>query len=331
MKLEKYKLYDQKDMHDIFASDTPYHNNCGIWGGKGIIKIPNTNSDYIFLVTLGSRRGTHIFDEKITSDGILTWQSQPQHKLSQPFIQRLIHHDEKVDNIYLFYRTQKNIKFTYLGLLSYVEHDPQKEQPVYFKWRILDWNPSADFMKQHQISWHSYDDTSQEYVTAEEMADSQVTSKKHSKELDIRVRNINFELLYKRNQEIGAIGELIILEEEKKRLRDAGKEELAKKVKLLSETNNTAPYDILSYEVDKTPKYIEVKSTKGDKYSQFNISRREVEFSKQKQDAYYLYRVYGLNELTKEAKYYVKRGNILENFVLTPKAYMAEMKSAGTL
>ena len=37
------------------------------------------------------------------------------------------------------------------------------------------------------------------------------------------------------------------------------------------------------------------------------------------------------NELTKEAKYYVKRGNILENFVLTPKAYMAEMKSAGTL
>ena len=45
MKLEKYKLYDQKDMHDIFASDTPYHNNCGIWGGKGIIKIPNTNSD----------------------------------------------------------------------------------------------------------------------------------------------------------------------------------------------------------------------------------------------------------------------------------------------
>ena len=168
-------------------------------------------------------------------------------------------------------------------------------------------------------------------MTAEEMAESQVTSKKHSKELDIRVRNINFELLYKRNQEIGAIGELIILEEEKKRLRDAGKEELAKKVRLLSETNNTAPYDILSYEVDKTPKYIEVKTTKGDKYSQFNISRREVEFSKQKQDAYYLYRVYGLNELTKEAKYYVKRGNILENFVLTPKAYMAETKSAGTL
>ena len=27
-----------------------------------------------------------------------------------------------------------------MGLLAYVDHDNQREKPVYFKWQILDWN-----------------------------------------------------------------------------------------------------------------------------------------------------------------------------------------------
>lgn len=27
-----------------------------------------------------------------------------------------------------------------MGLLAYVDHDNQREKPIYFKWQILDWN-----------------------------------------------------------------------------------------------------------------------------------------------------------------------------------------------
>lgn len=39
-----------------------------------------------------------------------------------------------------FLRTdRKNPAYTYLGKLAYISHDTQREQPVHFKWQILDW------------------------------------------------------------------------------------------------------------------------------------------------------------------------------------------------
>ena len=51
-----------------------------------------------------------------------------------------INHDYLKNNIYLFLRTSDKENYTYMGLLAYVDHDNQREKPVYFKWQILDWN-----------------------------------------------------------------------------------------------------------------------------------------------------------------------------------------------
>ena len=76
--LKKYNRYSRKQIHDIFSPDTNFTPGAGYWGISGIIKVPGTERDYIFLVTYGQKQANHAFDEEINEEGILTWQSQPQ-------------------------------------------------------------------------------------------------------------------------------------------------------------------------------------------------------------------------------------------------------------
>lgn len=137
--LERYAMYSRKDVHDVFAAESNFKAGCGIWGLHGIIRIPNTK-DYIFFVTYGTKRGEHKFIEGIDENGIFSWQSQPRQNFKSPDIINFINHDEKINNIYLFKRNSiKESKYMYLGKLKYIEHDLNKENPVWFKWQILDW------------------------------------------------------------------------------------------------------------------------------------------------------------------------------------------------
>ena len=72
-----YEKYSRKDIHDIFSPDTKFTPQTGSWGLQGIIRVPGTQHDYIFLVTYGKKQSGHEFDENIDENGILTWQSQP--------------------------------------------------------------------------------------------------------------------------------------------------------------------------------------------------------------------------------------------------------------
>jgi hypothetical protein len=55
-------------------------------------------------------------------------------------VRELINHNEDVNSLYLFLRTDSGRPYTYLGRLKYLSHDTQREQPVYFKWQILEWD-----------------------------------------------------------------------------------------------------------------------------------------------------------------------------------------------
>ena len=70
--------------------------------------------DFVFFVTFGKQEGDFVFDESISDDGVLTWQSQPKQKLTTPNIQNFISHDELLNNIYIFLR---KAKITFLALL----------------------------------------------------------------------------------------------------------------------------------------------------------------------------------------------------------------------
>jgi hypothetical protein len=73
---------------------------------------------------------------------------------------------------------------------------------------------------------------------------------------------------------IGYEGELKVFELEKERLREAGRSDLEMKVVHLAAANKTPGYDIMSYNVDGTPRRIEVKSGLGKK-SIFDLTRNE--------------------------------------------------------
>ena len=105
--LKLRELYSRREIHGVFSPDTTFTPQAGTWGLHGIIKIPNRDGDFVFIVTYGQSQGDHDFDEGITSDGVLSWQSQPSQYLQNKVIHQLILHNDLTNNIYLFLRENK--------------------------------------------------------------------------------------------------------------------------------------------------------------------------------------------------------------------------------
>lgn len=318
--LVRYEKYSRKDIHDVFSPDTNFTPQTGSWGLHGIIRVPGTQHDYIFLVTYGKKQSGHEFDENIDENGILTWQSQPSQTLNESRIIDFINHDYLKNNIYLFLRTSDKEDYTYMGLLAYVDHDNQREKPVYFKWQILDWNEDNSNRLINDKKINTYDieklDTKKftlelneeetEYSYEYESRKGKNTNEFYSN------KNINFEGEIKKNTELGKTGEDVVVGYEKTRLIMEGREDLADKVFATREiAGNAERFDVLSYDKDGNEKYIEVKTTKGGLNNIFHISENEVEFSEQYKDKYYLYRVYNFNIKTMSADLKIIKGAII--------------------
>jgi hypothetical protein len=140
-----YYDYTREEVHDLFDPTSQFTPQAGTWGLQGIVEIPRRPRDYVFFVTFGKSQASHEFDEGITPDGVFRWQSQPKQRLVDSTIQNFIAYDEDANSIYLFLRTAGRRNgiappYTYLGRLKYLFHDRDREQPVYFTWKILDWN-----------------------------------------------------------------------------------------------------------------------------------------------------------------------------------------------
>ncbi len=332
--LVRFEKYSRKEIHDIFSPDTTFTKGAGYWGISGIIKIPNTLHDYIFLVTYGQKQAEHEFDEDIDTNGILTWQSQPSQTLHTPQILELINHDYTTDNIYLFLRSNKKADYTYMGLLAYVEHDNQREKPVYFKWQILNWNgeEQEELIGEHGIIKYSQNNKINkkkefQLILNEEEATYCHSSERQGKNTNefYSNKNINFEGEVKKNTELGKRGEEIVVEYERSKLISEGREDLADKVRTTRDiAGNAERFDILSYDKDGNEKYIEVKTTKGGLTNIFHISESEVKFSHDYGEKYYLYRVYNLNTKTKSAGLKIIKGPI-DREMLKPTNYICRI------
>lgn len=99
------------------------------------------------------------------------------------------------------------------------------------------------------------------------------------------------------SRQLGFRGEKLVFQEEKKFLQSNKKADLAERTEHVSIMDDSLGYDILSYELDGSKKYIEVKSTSHsyDGYS-FTMTKNEIETAKQS-DNYYLYLVFKANSL----------------------------------
>jgi len=141
MKLTLYEQFTRRQVHDLFDPTSQFTPQAGSWGLWGIVPIPGKIGDYVFFVTFGIEQAGHHFDEWVSRDGVINWQSQPRQGLADRQIQQFLHHDPTNNNIYLFLRTKHTDPYSYLGQLAYHAHDPKRERPVYIQWQILDWNP----------------------------------------------------------------------------------------------------------------------------------------------------------------------------------------------
>ena len=95
------------------------------------------------------------------------------------------------------------------------------------------------------------------------------------------------------NRSLGDAGEALVMEYERARLLQSGKDHLARNVEQVSKTvGDHAGYDIRSYEVTGHDRFVEVKATRYGKITPFYISAGEVRFSGANLQAYRLYRLF---------------------------------------
>ncbi len=103
--LRLYEDYTREEVNGIFEPETDFVPQAGRWGISGLIELKDRPGDYVFLVTFGKREGDHEFDEGVTTEGFLRWQSQPKQVLSDRHVRQLIAHDSDRNTLHLFLRT----------------------------------------------------------------------------------------------------------------------------------------------------------------------------------------------------------------------------------
>ena len=332
-KLIRFNKYSRKDIHDLFSPDTEFYPGAGSWGAQGMIRVPNTLHDYIFLVTYGRKIAGHEFDEKIDSNGVLTWQSKPSEGLNDTRVKDYINHDDLKNNIYLFLRTSGNEDYSYMGKLAYVEHDNQREHPVYFKWQILDWdvNEAEKYIDDTIISHSELDSTdsfdSKKFnITLSEIELSNKRIERKGKSTtEFKNRNYDFEGNALKNTKLGNAGEDVVVSYEKEYLNSIGRKDLAERVMKTSDfAGNSESFDILSFDRDGNKKYIEVKTTTGGIDNIFHISENEVLFSEEFSENYYLYRLYNFSKKEMHSDMVIMKG-ALNRKQLSPTNYVCRL------
>jgi hypothetical protein len=326
--LRLYGLYSRRDVHSIFSPETRFIPQAGTWGLQGIIDIPDHPGDYVFFVTFGKSQGEHKFDEEISDDGVLTWQSQPKQTLEDQRIQDFIGHREETNTIHLFLRPDNRSDYFYLGRLKYLEHDPSREKPVYFRWQILHWSPPRaviDAIGRSLIKravenrgLHADSDDQMNVLIETSAPQQRAVGRVNDQAKFTRQRRPDYLANHAANEELGLLGEKLVLRMERERLASHGRPDLAECVRHVSLIEfDCAGYDILSFELDGRKRFIEVKTTCGGIDADFFMSANELAFSERQAAAYFLYRLYEFNRELNSAKYFVLTGALAENAQLT--------------
>ncbi len=333
--LKLWQEYTREDVHSIFSPNTTFTPQRGTWGLQGMVRVPSRPGDWVFFVTFGQAQGEHVFDESITDEGVLSWQSQPAQGLEDAIIKELIQHDDRINTIHLFLRTKKGSRYGYFGTLGYLTHDGSRQKPVHFQWQLLDWPPSAEFLQRlglkPLVSREALSQSQAPRVPASLIVESappppSITRAGVGKETFQNRKSPDYAIKDARNRDLGLRGELLVIEHEKERLSSVGRSDLAEKIVHVSQVEgDSAGYDIRSFEPDGTVRFIEVKTTRGGSTTSFFISPNEVAFSTQNQSKYVLFRLYDFDDKSGSAKTFILSGNVANQVSLEPTAFRARL------
>lgn len=313
-RLVLYDDYTRQQVHRIFDPSSSFTRGSGTWGGRGIVRVRDTE-DYVFFVTFGRQQAHHTFEEWVTEEGILMWQSEPGQALQHPRIQRFINHDHRLSHIYLFLRPDRYADYTYLGRLAYLMHDNERERPVYFRWQILEWNPPnpiREMLNLTGIQVQSPPDLRPGVlpsVTPTLSRKGQTTSEFVSITSDHLVEP-------ERAPQVSLAGEhLVVCYEMQVRTQD---------VQHVSSTYGShLGYHVLSQDENHRRKFIKVETTRGGNATPFRMTEQELRFGSAHADQYAIYRVYGYRSATNSGMFYELRGDPRRHLECAPAVFQA--------
>jgi len=326
--LTLYQQYSRQDVQRLFDKDYNFLASRGTWGLQGVVRVPNRPNDWVFFVSYGQRQSGHEFDEGITPDGVLTWQSQPSQGLQDSRVRQWISQSLDVDRIYLFLRPNKKTDYYYLGNLKYITHDTEREKPVWFQYQIQEFSPPSwlfELIKGGEVTstFGATDEAkaprSPSKVTPPNKVAPRTSTRqfKAQKSPDFTSKEVN-------DKELGLKGEMFVLALERDRLTAGGREDLANKIVHTSqEIGDGAGYDIASYDLDGSPRHIEVKTTRGGLRSGFYLSPNEHEYAKYSPDTFVLIRVFEFDPIASVGKYYELEGDPEQYVNLKPVNFFA--------
>ncbi len=99
-----------------------------------------------------------------------------------------------------------------------------------------------------------------------------------------------------RNHALGRAGEERVLAHERSVLRSVGRDDLARKVRWVSEEDGDgAGYDIASFASNGQPRLIEVKTTNGWERTPFHITRNELAVAEERRSEWRLFRLWNFS------------------------------------
>ncbi len=149
-----------------------------------------------------------------------------------------------------------------------------------------------------------------------------ITTPKHRQRLP---RKLDYAARDERNRNLGHNGESWVLGFEENRLNEARRADLAARIDWVSDRcGDGTGYDIMSFEEDEVTRFIEVKTTNGGSLTPFIISRNELEFSEEAEDAFCLYRVF---QFSKSPQLFIVRGDLSHVLHLETLDYRARLRS----
>ena len=269
---------------------------------------------------------------------MFNWESQNKNTPKTPHMKMII--DGK--QVVLFVRIHEKRKsksqpFTYAGQLEYVHHNHPVEiesTPIGVVFKLMEYKDPASNELSALYEWHPGNIFKEKPIDTSKIVLKQVSAptgsikdsgRSNATKIKRKIK-IDWAKRDELNRNLGLAGEKLIFEREIKRLTDLGLNELAQRVEHVAITSDGDGYDILSFDKSGVEKYIEVKTTKQPKGTPFFISRNELDVSKEKNDQYWIYRIYGLKDSSIEVNFYALPGPVDKHFELISESYKASPK-----
>lgn len=126
------------------------------------------------------------------------------------------------------------------------------------------------------------------------------------------------------NRSLGTAGELFVLNFERARLIEAGKERLADRIEHTSRAHGDGEgFDVRSFDDSGADRLIEVKTTKYGRETPFFVTRNELRVSESRAPSYHLYRLFGFRV---QPRLFMLKGALSDTCHLTASSYLATVR-----